>query len=84
MDNQKELSTMTVKELRVFGKQNKVKKYYNITKEGLILALQNKRPEPQPADGKKSFFKKQTTRTTKQKQLKRNRKNKQKQPSQNK
>ena len=59
MDNKKVLSSMTVKELRASGKQNKV----NITKEELITALL-KQPEPQPADGKKSFFKKQTTTTT--------------------
>ena len=68
MDNQKELSSMTVKELRVLGKQYKVKKYYNITKEQLIAELISKQPEPEPeipADGKKSFFKKQkTTKTT--------------------
>ena len=55
---------LIVKELRVLGKQNKVKKYYNITKEQLIAELISKQPEPQ-ADGKKSYFKKQkTTKTT--------------------
>ena len=49
-------------------KRKRVKKYYNITKEELILALQNKQgenpeipqsqPQPQQADGKTPFFKK--------------------------
>ena len=64
MDNQKDISTMTVKELRALGKQFKVKKYYNMSKEQLIAELVNKQPEPQ-ADGKTSFFKTQkTTKTT--------------------
>ena len=67
MDNQKDMSSMTVKELRVLGKQYKVKKYFSITKEELIAALISKQPEPElepPADGKTSFFKKQTTTKT--------------------
>ena len=64
MDNQKDISTMTVKELRALGKQFKVKKYYNMSKEQLIAELVDKQPEPQ-SDGKTSFFKKQkTTKTT--------------------
>ena len=64
MDDKKELSSMTVKELRELGKQFKVKKYYNMPKEQLIAELISKQPEPQ-ADGKTSFFKTQkTTKTT--------------------
>ena len=51
MDNQKDISTMTVKELRALGKQFKVKKYYNMSKEQLIAELIDKQPEQQ-VDGK--------------------------------
>ena len=50
-------------------KRKRVNKYYSITKEELILALQNKQvekpeiPQPQQANGKTPFFKKQTTTT---------------------
>ena len=46
MDNQKDISTMTVKELRALGKQFKVKKYYTMSKEQLIAKLVDKQPEP--------------------------------------
>ena len=66
MDDKKDFASMTVKELRVLGKEYKIKKYYNISKEQLIAELINKQPEPEIlADAKKSFFKTQkTTKTT--------------------
>ena len=48
MDDKKDFSSLTVKELRVLGKQYKVKQYYSITKEQLIAELINKQPEPEP------------------------------------
>ena len=48
MDDKKDFSSMTVKELRVLGKQYKVKKYYSITKEQLIAEVISKQPEPEP------------------------------------
>ena len=64
MDNEKELLRMSVKDLKKLAKENKIKKYYKLTKEELIRVLQEIQPEPElPADGKTSFFKKQKTTT---------------------